>query len=173
MFGVKKQKVYLEPVDIEKYNAIFNEEKRKLAELLAGYYVAIEHVGSTSIPGLVAKPIIDIAVGIVDFKKIDDIISIMEKEYVFLSDRGEEKRKIFVKYDGDYITHHIHIEEFGKQSWINHVEFRNKLLMSEKLREEYAELKKSLMSQYENERDKYTAGKAAFIQKVIHSNAAC
>jgi GrpB-like predicted nucleotidyltransferase (UPF0157 family) len=168
MLGVKKQKVCLESVDKEKYDRLFASEKRILMELLAGYYVAIEHVGSTSVPNLIAKPIIDIAVGTINFDNINEIISIMEKEYVYLSDRGEEKRKIFVKYDGEYITHHIHIEEYGKQSWINHIEFRNKLLESEQLRNDYVKLKNSLKAKYKDDRDKYTAGKASFIQKVLH-----
>ena len=167
MLGVKKQKVYLESVNITEYGQLFASEKEVLMELLAGYYIAIEHVGSTSVPKLIAKPIIDIAVGIKNFDNIDKIISIMKKKYVYLSERGEEKRKIFIKYDGDYITHHIHIEEYGKQSWINHVEFRNKLLESEELRDEYVRLKKSLIDQYKDDRDKYTAGKASFIQKVL------
>lgn len=137
-------------------------------DILMGFYISIKHVGSTSVPGLLAKPIIDIAVGINNFENIDKIILIMKKEYIYLEDHGETYRKIFIKKNGNLITHHIHIEEYGKQNWINHVVFRDRLLESEDLRNEYMNLKKSLLVKYKDDREKYTSGKAEFIQKVIH-----
>lgn len=168
IIGVQRQRVKLKKISKAIYDSQFLVEKERLMKLLEGYYIAIEHVGSTSIPGLLAKPIVDIAVGIKDFDSIDEIISLLEEEYIYLPDHGEEKRKIFIKKDGDLITHHIHIEEYGKQNWINHVDFRNKLLESEQLREEYVALKETLLAKYKDERTKYTSAKAEFIQKVIH-----
>lgn len=168
LIGVQRHKVKLENISKTVYDAQFTVEKERLMRLLEGFYIAIEHVGSTSIPGLLAKPIVDIAVGIKDFDSIDKIILLLEKEYIYLPDYGEERRKIFVRKDGALITHHIHIEEYGKQSWINHIDFRNKLLESEQLREEYAALKETLLTKYKGERSKYTSAKAEFIQKVIY-----
>lgn len=147
---------------------LFQIEKMKLMDILKGLYISIEHVGSTSVPGLLAKPIIDIAVGVENFENIDKIITIMKKEYIYLEDYGETYRKIFIKKNGDFITHHIHIEEYGKQNWVNHVFFRDRLLESEDLRNEYMNLKKSLLVKYKDDREKYTYGKAEFIQRVIH-----
>lgn len=168
IIGVQRQKVKLMNISKAVYDSQFAIEKERLMKLLAGSYVAIEHVGSTSIPGLLAKPIVDIAVGIKDFNNIEDIIWLLEKEYVYLPEHGETRRKIFIKKDGNLITHHIHIEEYGKQNWINHVVFRDKLLASEELREEYAVLKETLMTKYKDDRSKYTSTKAEFIQRVIH-----
>lgn len=168
IIGVQRQKVKLENISKSIYDSQFAIEKERLMKLLMGFYIAIEHIGSTSIPGLLAKPIVDIAVGIKDFNSIEDIILLLEKEYLYLPDHGETRRRIFIKKDGNLITHHIHIEEFGKQNWINHIVFRNKLLESEELREEYVALKKTLMAKYKDDRAKYTSAKAEFIQKVIH-----
>ena len=129
-------------------------------------------MGSTAIPELLAKPIIDIAVGIYDFMNIDRITSILEDNgYIYLANRGDITRRIFIKTVGDIRTHHIHIEEFGKQNWLNHILFRDKLLASKDLRNEYMALKIQLSTKYAQDREKYTLGKADFIQKVLHEQA--
>ena len=167
IIGVKTQKVSLEILEYQMYDNLFQIEKKKLMDILDGYYISIEHVGSTSIPGLLAKPIIDIAVGLNNFEDIDIIISMMKSQYIYLENHGETYRKLFIKKSGDFITHHIHIEEYGKQNWINHVVFRDKLLESEAIRNEYMDIKKSLLLKYKEDREKYTMGKAEFIQRVI------
>ena len=150
------------------YERSYEIERRKIADLLKGYYVSIEHVGSTAIPNLLAKPIIDIAVGIQDFANIDCLTSILEDNgYIYLANHGELSRRIFIKANGNIITHHIHIEEFGKQNWLNHVLFRDRLLASKDLRNDYMNLKIQLLTKYAQDREKYTSGKADFIQRVL------
>lgn len=80
---------------------------------------------------------------------------------------GSEERLLFIKEKQMVRTHHIHIEEYGKQSWNNHIFFRNSLLENPNLQTEYIELKKSLAAKYQNDREQYTAQKAEFIQRVI------
>jgi len=170
MIGLQKDNVDLCLVDSEIYKLSYEEERSKLANILEGYFVSIEHVGSTAIPGIMAKPIVDIAVGIIDTENFDLITSILEKHgYIYLANRGEITRRIFVKTSGDVRTHHIHIEEYGKQNWINHIKFRDKLIASNDLRKNYETLKVELSRKYATNRDKYTLEKAEFIQKVLCS----
>lgn len=168
MIGLEKNCVRLYTVDETSFKQAFVREQEKLAKILEGYYVSIEHIGSTAVPGLLAKPIIDIAVGVNDFSSIECIITILEKNgYIYLFNRGEITRKIFVKTNGNIRTHHIHVEEIGKQNWQNHINFRDKLLESEELRNKYVDLKKQLYALYANDRDKYTSAKAQFIERVL------
>lgn len=80
---------------------------------------------------------------------------------------GGQDRLLFLKENQRVRTHHIHVEEYGKQSWNNHIFFRNSLRENPNLQKEYMELKKSLAAKYQNDREQYTAQKAEFIQRVI------
>lgn len=169
MLGLHKECVSLQLVSHEEYEQAYQEEYEKLACILKGYYVVIEHVGSTAIPGIMAKPIIDIAVGIKDIADFDSITFILQSHgFVYLVNNGDSTRRVFVKTNNDVRTHHIHIEEYGKESWTNHVLFKEKLLLSERLRKEYEDLKVQLSIKYVNDRKKYTSEKAEFIQRVLH-----
>lgn len=170
MIGLQKEHVNLCLLNENESKKSYEIEHDKIKNLLSPFnVVAIEHVGSTAIPGLPAKPIIDIAVGLNNFDYIEDItLALVNGGYIYLSKRGESTRRIFVKTNGDIRTHHIHVEEYGKSNWINHIFFRNKLLESSKLRDEYAALKIDLAEKYPNDRDRYTLEKADFIQKVLH-----
>lgn len=170
MIGLQKEHVNLCLLNENECKKSYKVEHDKIESLLSSFnVVAIEHVGSTAIPGLPAKPIIDIAVGLNNFNYIEDItLVLVNSGYIFLSKRGESTRRIFVKTNGDIRTHHIHVEEYRKNNWINHILFRNKLLESPKLRDEYAALKIDLAEKYPNDRDRYTLEKADFIQKILH-----
>ena len=170
MIGLQKDSVDLYLINNAIYKSSYEDEHVKLSSILKGYFVSIEHVGSTAISGIVAKPIIDIAVGINDTKDFNLITSILEKNgYTYLANRGEISRRIFVKTSNDVRTHHIHVEEYGKQNWVNHIKFRDKLIASVNFRKEYEELKIHLSKKYASNREQYTLEKAEFIQKVLHS----
>lgn len=166
LFGLEKNMVLLYQVDLVFWKKVFENEKVLLSEILKDMYIAIEHVGSTAIPDILAKPIIDIAVGIKDISDTMAIISIME-EHGYVYRPGSEEKLLFTKGYQNTRTHHLHIEEYGKQCWINHVYFRNCLLENHDLRSEYVEIKKQLAEKYPNDREQYTTEKAAFIERVI------
>lgn len=170
MIGLQKKQVRLYVLNENEIKESYEVERAKIKKILSSFNViAIEHVGSTAIPGIPSKPIIDIAVGISNFNYIEEItLALVNGGYIYLSNRGESTRRIFVKSNENIRTHHIHVEEYGKNNWTNHVVFRNKLLESSKLRDEYSALKIDLAKKYPNDRDKYTLEKATFIQKVLH-----
>lgn len=153
-------------MDLLFWKEIFEDEKAILSKIFMRRYIVIEHVGSTSIPNIVAKPIIDIAVGLKSLNNSAEIIKTMEDHgYIYYPEH--EDRLLFIKENQMVRTHHIHVEEYGKQSWNNHIYFRNSLLENNNLQKEYMELKKSLAAKYQNDREQYTAHKAEFIQRVI------
>lgn len=162
--------VALTVIEGEYWNRRFEEEKNLLMKILSGNYVAIEHVGSTAIPGIVAKPIIDIAIGIKSLDDAERIKILLEKAgYEHRANHGDEYRLLFIRsIDGRRICH-IHLEEINGRGWNNHIKFRDYLLRSSRLRQEYMDLKLELAKKYPMDRARYTSEKADFIQAVLKS----
>jgi len=142
-----------------------------LRKILKDFDVEIEHIGSTAIKGLAAKPIIDIAIGMPDISKIDQIKPVLEIHgFIYRGDRGSRGGFLFVvDSEVDIRTHHIHVLDVKDSQWSNYIKFRNQLRTSKKLREEYQDLKRELELRYRNDRPLYTDGKKEFIQSVIES----
>lgn len=166
--GLEKNEVALYMVNEICWSSLYEEEKKNLEAVLEGKYIKIEHVGSTAIKKMICKPIIDIAIGIDDKQNTDEIIEQMKLAgYAYLPENGGEGRIIFIKTNGSKRTHHIHIEEYGSCNWENHIVFRNYMNKHFGARIEYARIKKELMKTFSNNREKYTNGKAAFIEQIL------
>lgn len=168
LHGLNENEVSLILIDEEYWKLRFVEEKEKIEKLLFGNFIAIEHVGSTSIPGIMAKPIVDIAIGIENMKSADFIKHLLEDGgYEYRPNHGDEYRLLFIKAEEGKRTYHIHVELFNGKAWENHVKFRDCLLCSPELRYEYTNLKLHLAKKYSKDRSRYTAEKATFIQNVL------
>jgi GrpB-like predicted nucleotidyltransferase (UPF0157 family) len=159
-------------VKLEIYNtgwvSIFEEEKRLIEESISDFIIDIQHVGSTSIVGLVSKPIIDIAIGVDSLKEVNKYVEPLEKlGYEYKGEAGVSGRLFFSKGDASSKTHHIHIVEVGSINWQNQILFRNYLRMHNEVRDEYAELKNALAQEFEKDRALYTAKKAEFVLDTI------
>jgi GrpB-like predicted nucleotidyltransferase (UPF0157 family) len=143
-------------------------DRSKIAHALEHKVVAIEHVGSTSIPGMVAKPIIDIAVLIGSFAMLDqgaiDTLSAIDYEYVHKPEFPT--RRFFRRGLWGAGTHHLHIFEEGSLEWIRMLTFRDYLRADPKARQQYAELKRRLAATSED-RHSYTEAKGSFIRNVL------
>lgn len=125
-------------------------------------------MGSTSIEGLAAKPIIDIAIGVTSLEEGHKCIESLEKlGYEYKGYVGVSGRLFFSKGDVHNTTHHIHVEEIENINWWNQILFRDYLRLNDNIRDEYAELKKILAQEYTNNREIYTAKKADFILDVV------
>ncbi len=146
----------------------FEVEKETLIEILKNDLIDIQHVGSTAIPGLKAKPIIDIAIAV---RELDDILRYIDElaknGYEFRGNAGVEGRYFFVKGGDQNVTHYLHVEPIDSLNWESHIFFRDYLIENPKLIKEYENLKIELSSKYPDERPKYTAGKSEFIGNVI------
>lgn len=137
----------------------------------------IEHVGSTSVPGLWAKPVIDIDI-IVPHLEVskEAIILLKDMGYTHVGDLGIPGREAFKRMDDsapytiprkEWPKHNLYVCLAGCTSLLNHLHLRNYLLQHPKAVEEYSHLKKQLAIQYANNIDMYVEGKTAFITAIL------
>jgi GrpB-like predicted nucleotidyltransferase (UPF0157 family) len=147
-----------------RWAALFEQERARLAAVFDGRAVGIEHVGSTSVPGLSAKPIVDILVGLREVSVTDAEIAAMERlEYEYLGEFGLPGRLYFRK--GEPRTHHVHVVEHGGEHWERHLTFRDALRADPEERRRYDELKRRLAAEG-HPREVYTELKTPFIRAV-------
>jgi GrpB-like predicted nucleotidyltransferase (UPF0157 family) len=136
-----------------------------LGDVMEGV-VAVEHVGSTAVPGLAAKPIIDIIVGVRELAAGERCVQPLEAlEYEYRGEAGIPGRLYFRK--GQPRTHHLHMVEHGSEFWERHLLFRDLLRERPAVAREYAALKKELAVQYRTDRLAYTEAKTPFIESAL------
>jgi len=181
---------------IEKYNPIwlieFEKLKTKLSSILQFSNPQIEHIGSTSIPSLSAKPIIDIAIGVSKNRELDLTISPMvENKFIYYAVYnklmpkrrffvGLKNKKDFLKFEKIYyknkeIPHekihsfrlcHIHIWKFGTYEWKRHIAFREYLKEHPQVKDEYENLKIKLSKKKWVDGNEYNYSKNDFIKNI-------
>jgi GrpB-like predicted nucleotidyltransferase (UPF0157 family) len=152
--------------------AIFDVEARALEALFEGG-VRIEHVGSTAVPGLGAKPIVDILVGAADLAAVEARIPrIVAAGYRYVKEfeRAIPERRFFTRTDGHPGNFHVHAVVAESAFWRDHLAFRDALRADAKLAAEYWRLKQRLAARFPNDRAAYTDGKGDFIRKVLGRN---
>jgi GrpB-like predicted nucleotidyltransferase (UPF0157 family) len=165
MLGLERGIVRLVPYTPE-WNVYFEREKTALQQLLGTYPLDIQHVGSTSIPGMLAKPIIDIAIAVQDFEQARVCIPLIESlGYEYKGEFGIPHRHYFVK--GDPRLFHIHMSEIDSMEWKNTLLFRDYLRDHPAIAKEYAQLKQQLAMKYPNDREAYLEGKTEFVEGVL------
>ena len=160
-------------VQLSEYNENWHDdylkEEKLLKEVLKDYIIEIQHVGSTSIKGLKAKPVIDILIVI---KSLDEILEIekilAEYDYSNRGQQGVSDRYFFAKGPEDARTHYIHFTEPKSDTYYDLVYFKRYLLDYPEYIKKYCDLKQELAKKYADERPKYTAGKNEFIKSVIN-----
>jgi len=150
----------------ELWHQLFAEEEAQLRNAIGAQVVAIEHVGSTALCGLSAKPIIDIAVAVRQIADAEKCVTQLEDiGYKSRGELGIPGRQYFTK--GDPRTHHLHMVELGSDLWRSHLLFRDYLRQHPEVAKEYENLKMELARKYTENREAYTEGKAAFIEDVL------
>jgi len=167
MLGLHKDKVEIHSYTSE-WAEEFKKEKAILKKLMGKYALSIEHVGSTSIPGLSAKPILDMAVGVKDISILRELIPFMNEHGYDILDSIEDKEEILGrKGTPDMRTHYIHIMVNDSERMKNQLLFRDYLIKNPQYIKEYENLKKDLSTKFKDDRLKYTAAKNDFIQKIL------
>ncbi|RID85316.1 GrpB family protein [Peribacillus asahii] len=159
-------------ITIEDYNSNwskqFKEEKVKLKEILADKAISIEHIGSTSVEGLGAKPILDIAIGVNDLEVVGEFIEPLKQiGYEFVYHKELPERRFFRKGQWRAGTHHLHFYQFEGEHWNNQILFRNYLRNNPDVLKEYHQLKVDLAKKFRFDRVSYTENKHPFIQNVL------
>lgn len=156
----------VDPIKIEEYNeswpGYFQEIRAKLWPVVKDLATGIEHIGSTSVPGLVAKPIIDLDI-IAPKNSIPAVIERLRGlGYEHLGCLGIEGREAFRSPTG-HIEHHLYACLEGCLALRNHIAFRDHLRRNPTARKEYSALKKDLAIHFGNSSDEYTQRKTGFI----------
>jgi GrpB-like predicted nucleotidyltransferase (UPF0157 family) len=163
-----------EPIAIVEYDpawpALFMELRDRIAAALGPLALSIEHVGSTAVPGLAAKPVIDLD-AVVRAAEVPAAISALERiGYRHEGDLGVEGREAFHQ-PPDAPRHHLYVCAEGNPALSNHLSFRDCLRANPAIAREYAALKMELASRYRHDRARYTEAKSAFIQSVLRRGA--
>ena len=173
MLGLKRGTVKLCPHE-EAWEREAEETIRRLRALLGEAAADIQHVGSTAIPGILAKPIVDIAVGVTDFAAVSARRQAMEEAGFFLRPTSIENQLLFAcgtyyTGEGEDQTHFIHVVEAGGQDWRDYLNFRDYLRAFPVEARAYEALKLRLAAEHPEDmgREKYLAGKHAFIRETI------
>ena len=168
MIGLKRGTVELMPHQKE---WVENAEStiRLLKEILGDTAVDIQHVGSTAIRSIQAKPIIDLAVGL---RELSDILPheeiLRQQGFIF---RGEDVpgQMLFVMgdFEKDTRTHHIHAVKWKSREWNHYIAFRDYLNANPEKAKLYDQRKRELALRYGDDRKSYTAGKQEIIDRLL------
>jgi GrpB-like predicted nucleotidyltransferase (UPF0157 family) len=164
-------RVYLQPYD-PAWPDRFETEAGALRALIGDFATGgIHHVGSTSVPGLAAKPIIDIMIGVDDLDRSRPCIELLgHLRYVYAPYRTDVMHW-FCKPNPSQRTHHLHLVPTGSQRFRDVITFRDLLRASPAARDEYEQLKRSLADQHPTDRDAYTDGKTDLINRLVSEHA--
>ena len=148
----------------------FEAECHLIASSLSGNQFWIEHVGSTAVSGLSAKPIIDVVLGAESLHQIEKWVPILEDigyEYLPQNEEVMPNRRFFAKPHIRPRRFHLHGTVFGGSFWNEHLAFRDALRRNPVLAEEYSKLKFQLADKFVDDREGYTNAKNPFISEVL------
>ena len=163
--GLKRGSVKLNPYQ-KKWSGEFEKERQRLLKKLGNLVVDVQHIGSTSVPGLTAKPIIDMSAGVRRFKDAKKLTKPL-RELGYNFDRPFQNQIFFAKGPDAKRTHYLHVMRYNGAKWRNDAVFRDYLRTHSKRAKAYTTLKVKLAKRYQNERQKYSDGKDRFIKETL------
>jgi GrpB-like predicted nucleotidyltransferase (UPF0157 family) len=153
-----------------RWPGLYLDERARILAVIGPRVAAIEHVGSTSVPGLAAKPVIDIMVGVSTLADADACIEPIERlGYVYVPEYEDEipDRRYFKKLLGDgRHTHHVHVVEVASPFWDDHLLFRDYLRAHPETAWDYEQVKRALAPHFASDND-YSLAKTDFITQVL------
>jgi GrpB-like predicted nucleotidyltransferase (UPF0157 family) len=151
-----------------KWTECFRNEKELLSRILAEKVLDIRHIGSTSIAGIPAKPILDIMAAVKTLSDVEVFTQDLNKiGYEDKGDGGVAERRFFVKGTEAKRTHHLNFCEMNSFFWRSHLAFCEYLGRHPETVREYSTLKRGLADRFPNDRAAYTAGKEEFVRSVL------
>lgn len=165
--GLINGKVYLEN-NYELWKKMYEDEKEILINIFKDERFIYEHVGSTSIKGLAAKPIVDIAVGVSNLDQLDKYVDTLESMYT-VKYNNDSDEILLIKENGVETFFLIHILKKNSKRYINLIKFRDILNKNPDIVKEYENLKLGLLQKYADNRKLYTQSKNDFIQDVLNN----
>ncbi|NKB70735.1 MAG: GrpB family protein [Candidatus Latescibacteria bacterium] len=166
--GLKRETVRLvdhDPIWLAMAAASSRRIRRRCGDLIRD----IQHVGSTSVADLPAKPILDLLIGVKNLAVVEQLAPrLQDFDYQYRGQGEGSVGHVFVRESAPHIrTEHIHVVEFDRPHWRVYIDFRDALRDDAVLRAGYAALKQDLQSRFANDRKAYTAAKHEFIQTAL------
>ena len=152
------------------WKGLFEEEAARLRSALGEKILRVEHVGSTAVEGMEAKPLIDVMAAVGSLEDARDLLPALEgMGYEHRDDGGVRGRIFLAKGPRSRRTHHLSLTEPTSEHWRRSILFRDYLRSHPEVAESYGELKRELARKYPEDRDSYTAGKDRFIERAIEA----
>jgi GrpB-like predicted nucleotidyltransferase (UPF0157 family) len=165
--GLESGTVRVVPHDA-RWAVLFAQEAQRIRDALAArdLTLAIEHMGSTAVPGLSAKPIVDLLAGWDRVEELPRLIAALrDAGYIHRGEQGIPGREFFRR--GDPRQYHLHLAQFGGPFWRDHLAFRDLLRADAGIAGAYDALKHMLAEKYPRDREAYIDGKTKFVQDML------
>lgn len=171
--GLESKTVRVVPYD-DRWPPLFEAEAIRIVDAVTGARLpelTLEHVGSTSVPGLAAKPILDVAAGYSTGTDPLTYVAVFESlGYAYRGNGGLPGREFFRR--GALRSHHLHLVERHGIHWLRYLRFRDTLRADAAIRDAYADLKRSLALRYPRDREAYILAKTEFVEGVLRTQTA-
>lgn len=161
--------VTLEPAN-PAWPRLFEKEKTRLLEAFPSHFKGLEHIGSTAVPGLDAKPIVDMLGGVTSLAEAD---ALLEPLCVLGWDTSPAfnatllDRRFLLRWPEGVRTHHLHLVVYGSEAWHERLKFRDCLRAHPDVAQRYLALKLELAERYRDNREAYTGAKTAFVREAL------
>ncbi len=167
MLGLRRGTVQIAPYS-PAWAILFRTERPRLEQALGELALDIQHIGSTAVPGLAAKPILDLAVAVARESVVPDcVVRLADVGYTYRGYRGPDQGYFFDQGRGQELTHYLHVLLIHEAAWSNNLHFRDYLAAHPEARDRYQRLKEDLAAEYPADRATYTAAKAEFVQEIL------
>src|SRR3954451_13718895 len=159
-------------IEIHRYDPAwpdrFAAQRESVERILAPWLVApVEHAGSTSVPGLAAKPVVDMLAGVRGLEESRPCIELLSTDGWLWAPYREDVEHWFCRPSPQERTHHLHVVVHGGSVWVDMLDFRDALRADDALLERYAELKRELAERHADDREAYTVAKGAFVEAAL------
>lgn len=167
------QSVEIVPYEVN-WSAEYEAERDKLLQLFPTTFSAIEHVGSTAVTGMAAKPIIDILAVVPSMEVADKVMTrLTQCGYLFSADFNAQlgDSRWLMKHANGRRTHHLHLVLPGSKHWLDKIRFRDLLRADPSWARKYVALKKDLAQKHSADREAYTEAKTDFVSDALASLA--
>jgi len=167
MLGLERGKVLLVPYQPE-WESLFRREAALLRSVFGGAILGVEHIGSTAVAGMTAKPIIDLMCAVAGLDGARAFRPRLEAlGYEYRPDEAVPDRLFFAKGPRERRTHHLSLTEPGSTFYEEKLLFRDYLRTHASAAEEYRRLKEGLAGRHASDRASYTEGKRAFVERIL------
>ena len=172
--GDSLAKAIVEEVELTDYDStwplLFERERSRLDALAHGALVKIEHFGSTAVPGLAAKPVIDLLGAVAAMDHADLLVPLLcANGYTTSAEFNQTlpDRRWLMRHQNGHRTHHLHLVVLDGREWKARLAFRDALRGDPAFRARYMALKTTLAAAHRADRERYTDGKSAFVKEAL------